>query len=179
METGYTVKENKHTSLLDDGFMPVETVLEVPVQEQAKTKIIKGEIVETEIFSIGANEDLKFNIKQHYLSKLKGSSCCDAYDTVVILSKYSQDEVIRLNHSISEFLANIENKQIQISDLKDIRIAITENLNQADEFSIKVISELIESYKKQKITANKIKEIYNISFAIIIQKKLFNFDANN
>ena len=36
METGYIVKESKHTSLLEDGFMPVETALEVPVQEQHK-----------------------------------------------------------------------------------------------------------------------------------------------
>lgn len=34
METGYKVKESKHTSLLEDGFMPVETAPEVTIQEQ-------------------------------------------------------------------------------------------------------------------------------------------------
>lgn len=41
METGYTVNEGKHTSLLEDGFMPVETALEVPVQEQRLVNINK------------------------------------------------------------------------------------------------------------------------------------------
>ena len=41
METSYTVKESKHTSLLEDGFMPVEIALEVPVQEQfVKTNVM-------------------------------------------------------------------------------------------------------------------------------------------
>lgn len=38
METTYTVNENKHTSLLEDGFMPLETAPEVPVHEQFISK---------------------------------------------------------------------------------------------------------------------------------------------
>jgi len=41
MEAGYTVNESKYTSLMEDGFMPVETALEVPIQEQFKNKLLK------------------------------------------------------------------------------------------------------------------------------------------
>jgi len=36
METGYTVNESKYISLMEDGFMQIETALEVPVQKQSK-----------------------------------------------------------------------------------------------------------------------------------------------
>lgn len=34
METGYTVSGSQYTSLLEEGFIPVETAPEVTVQEQ-------------------------------------------------------------------------------------------------------------------------------------------------
>lgn len=68
METGYTLNEGKHTSLLEDDFMPVETAPEVPVQEQYQNSFKNGSKIKInisiELSSVNKNDI--FEILQYF-----------------------------------------------------------------------------------------------------------------
>ena len=68
METGYTLKEGKYIGLLEDGFIPVETAPEVPIQEQYQSEFKNGSKIKINIsieFSSFNKNDL-FEILQYF-----------------------------------------------------------------------------------------------------------------
>ncbi len=122
--------------------------------------------------------DLK-KFKEKYLKEVKESKLNEAYEAAIILSKCSLEELLRINRLIIDFFEKIQEKKIEISQIKDIGKIITENLGSVNQFEFKVLYELIENYRNKKLTTNEARLLENTSFVIVIQKELFNFDTVN
>lgn len=112
------------------------------------------------------------------MNKLKEPKYKDIYNVIILLSKYTYDEILYISKLMLDFFHTIERKRIEIEDLKDINKHIKETLA-VGEFFTTAILELLEGFKRNQITAKKAKEIFSTSIDIIIQTKLFDFVINN